>query len=158
MFHISSSCDHQQDPWSHNFTRVMSRVFRLHQNFATRHVVDLIDHCITTHFITSSRITSMSSRKRHATLCIIKKLYTHIDRWSFRFLLSRLNRNFVLEPCAPLATWIAKIINLLMSSEMSWVVHIKITRAVIWISLDTEYPRCAASPCVALQHVQTYTR
>ena len=45
----------------------------------THHVVDLTipaSHL----FITSSRITSMSSRKRHATLCIIKKLYTHIDR------------------------------------------------------------------------------
>jgi len=123
----------------------------------THHVVDLTIPA-TQHFITSSRITSISSRKRHATLYVVTKIYTRIDRWSFRFLLSRLNRNFVLEPCAPLATWIAKIINLLMSSEMSWVVHIKITRAVIWISLDTEYPRCAASPCVALQHVQTYTR
>ena len=133
--------------------RVMSRVFRLHQNFATRHVIDLIDHCSTTlhpfvshhmmssrkrlatlsyhklytqcftschhvisnkihdlttlcaschecfdfiktlhtpcrrstipashHFITSSCITSMSSRKRHATLYVVTKLYTRIDR------------------------------------------------------------------------------
>jgi len=167
MFHISSSCDHQQDPWSYNFMRVMSRAFRLHQNiepiivvdlrslhllpssfrlvnnsssrkrlttlsyhklyiqcFTSRHHVisnkihDLTTLCAscrecfdciktfthhvvdltipaTQHFITSSRITSMSSRKRHATLYVVTKLYTRIDRWSFRFLLSRLNRNFV---------------------------------------------------------------
>ena len=60
----------------------------------THHVVDLTIPA-TQHFITSSRITSMSSRKRHATLYVVTKLYTRIDRWSFRFLLSRLNRNFV---------------------------------------------------------------
>ena len=39
-----SSCDHQRhDLWSINFVRVRSRVFRLHQNFVTHRVVDLID-------------------------------------------------------------------------------------------------------------------
>jgi len=146
MFHISSSCDHQQDPWSYNFMRVMSRVFRLHQNFehvvvidlrslhlitsslrlakyitsrkrlttlsshklytkcftSRHHVIsnkihDLTTLCASCHecfdciktfihhivdltipashlFITSSRITSMSSRKRHATYGVVKKL------------------------------------------------------------------------------------
>ena len=146
MFHILSSCDHQQDPWSYNFMRVMSRVFRLHQNFehvvvidlrslhlitsslrlakyitsrkrlttlsshklytkcftSRHHVIsnkihDLTTLCASCHecfdciktfihhivdltipashlFITSSRITSMSSRKRHATYGVVKKL------------------------------------------------------------------------------------
>ena len=116
--------------------------------------------------ITASQHTSSlrlaSHQCRHASvmqLYVSSKNFTRIsivDRFDF-FWVTQIVTSF-LEPCAPLVTRIAKIINLLMSSEMSWVVHIKITRAVIWISLDTEYPRCAASPCVALQHVQTYIR
>jgi len=50
MFHILSSCAHQQDPWSYNFMRVMSRAFRLHQNIKPIVVVDLRS----LHLITSS--------------------------------------------------------------------------------------------------------
>ena len=73
MFHISSSCDHQQDPWSYNFMRVMSRVFRLHQNFEHVVVIDLRS----LHLITSSlRLAKyITSRKRLTTLSS-HKLYT----------------------------------------------------------------------------------
>jgi len=84
MFHILSSCDLQQDTWFHNFMRVTSRAFRLHQNFHTSCRRSAIP--ASQPFITSSCITSMSSRKRHATYCVVTKLYTHIDRRSFRFL------------------------------------------------------------------------
>ena len=66
MFHISSSCDHQKDPWSYNFMRVMSRAFRLHQNIEPIVVVDLRS----LHLITSSLrlVNNTSSRKRLTTL------------------------------------------------------------------------------------------
>ena len=73
MFPISSSWDLQQDPWSHNFMRVMSRVFWCNQNFEHFIVVDLRSM----HLITSSLrlINTTSSRKRPATLSS-HKLYT----------------------------------------------------------------------------------
>ncbi len=156
MFHISASCDHQQDPWSYNFMRVMSRVFRLHQNFA--HVISSIcDPCITTlHHFVSHHIdvvtqASCNLLRRHKTLHAYRSLIVLIS-------LSHSNRNFVSWTSCSSCHSNRWIWNLIMDSELSWGVHIKITRVVIWISLDTEYPRCAASPCVALQHVQTYTR
>ena len=73
MFHILSSCAHQQDPWSYNFMRVMSRAFWLHQNINPS-LSSIYDPCISSlhHFVLS---TNTSSRKRPATLSS-HKLYT----------------------------------------------------------------------------------
>ena len=82
MFHISSSCDLQQDPWSHNFMRVMSRVFRLHQNFATHHIVDLTDHSVTSLRLESHRVVTQAScnfMHRHKTLYAYRSLIVSIS-------------------------------------------------------------------------------
>ena len=67
MFHILSSCTHKQDPWSYNFMRGMSWVFWLHQNFSTHRCRRSAIHALQ-HFITSSYIILISSRKRLTTL------------------------------------------------------------------------------------------
>ena len=72
MFHISSSCDHQQDPWSYNFMRVMSRAFRLHQNIEPIIVVDLRS----LHLLPSSfRLVNNSSSRKRLTTLSYHKLY-----------------------------------------------------------------------------------
>jgi len=48
------------------------------------HITSSILQIIQSHHFVLNHI--VSSRKRHATLCIVTKLYTRIDPWSFRFL------------------------------------------------------------------------
>jgi len=84
MFHISSSCDHQQDPWSYNFMRVMSRVFRFHQNFEHIVVVDLRSlHLITSslrlashHVVTQASWNLLRRQKNFTRISIV-------DRFNF---------------------------------------------------------------------------
>ena len=74
MFHISSSCNHKHDSWSHNFyARHVTSVSIPSKLWTPRCRRSAIP--ASHHFITSSR------QQR-----IVTKLYTHTDRWSFRFL------------------------------------------------------------------------
>jgi len=76
-----TSCYHEISNKIHDLTTLCASCHECFDYIKTfTHRVVNLTIPATQHFITSSRITSISSRKRHATLYVVTKIYTRIDR------------------------------------------------------------------------------